>query len=171
LIFLGFVHFNCKKLGEYMNKYEASLSKLGFTIPEPVLPVANFLPYVTAGNLVYISGQIPIRDGKILFVGRLGEDFNVEQGQRAARVCALNVLAVIQQACGGDLDRVVRCVRLGGFINSTPDFTDQPEVMNGASDLIVAVFGERGRHARTAVGVNSLPRGVAVEVDAVFEIS
>lgn len=154
-----------------MSKYEESLSKLGLTIPEPGIPVANFVPYVIQGNTVFISGQIPMRDGQISHVGRLGESLTVEEGQQAAQICALNVLAMIRHACGGDLDKVVRCVRLGGFINSTPEFTAQPEVMNGASDLIVTVLGERGRHARAAVGVNTLPRGVAVEVDAVFEIA
>ena len=154
-----------------MNRYEEALAELGLTIPEPASPVANFVPYVVTGNLVYISGQIPMQAGEIGFVGKLGRDFDVEQGRAAAQMCALNVLSVIRQACGGDLDRVSRCVRLGGFINSTDEFTNQPEVMNGASDLVVAVFGERGRHARAAVGVNALPRGVAVEVDAVFEIA
>ena len=153
-----------------MSRYEEALAELGLTIPEVAAPVANFVPYVVTGNLVYISGQIPMQSGKIGFVGKLGRDFEVEQGREAARLCALNVLSVIRLACGGDLDRVARCVRLGGFINSADDFTSQPEVMNGASDLLVAVFGERGRHARTAVGVNALPRGVAVEVDAVFEL-
>jgi enamine deaminase RidA (YjgF/YER057c/UK114 family) len=153
-----------------MSRYEEALAELGLTIPEMAAPVANFVPYVVTGDLVYVSGQIPMRDGKIGFVGKLGRDFDVEQGREAARACALNVLSVIRQACGGDLDRVSRCVRLGGFINSTDEFTSQPEVMNGASDLLVAVFGERGRHARTAVSVNTLPRGVAVEVEAVFAL-
>jgi enamine deaminase RidA (YjgF/YER057c/UK114 family) len=154
-----------------MDKYEEALAKLELTIPEPAIPVANFVPYVIAGKLVYISGQIPIKAGRVCFVGKLGKDFAVAQGQEAARACALQVLALIRHACGGDLDKVARCVRLGGFINSTPEFTDQPQVMNGASDLIVSVFGERGRHARAAVGVTSLPLGVAVEVDAIFEIT
>ena len=154
-----------------MSRYEEALAELGLTIPEAAAPVANFVPYVVTGNLVYVSGQIPMRDGEIGFVGKLGREFDVGQGREAARACALNVLSVLRQACGGDLDRVSRCVRLGGFINSSDDFTAQPEVMNGASDLLVAVFGERGRHARTAVSVNSLPRGVAVEVDAVFELA
>jgi enamine deaminase RidA (YjgF/YER057c/UK114 family) len=153
-----------------MNKYEEALAKLGLTIPEPTIPVANYVPYVISGKLVYISGQIPMHAGQVSFIGKLGREFSVEQGQEAARACALNILALIRHACGGDLDRIVRCVRLGGFVNGTPEFTDQPQVMNGASDLMVAAFGERGRHARAAVGVNSLPRGVAVEVDALFEI-
>jgi enamine deaminase RidA (YjgF/YER057c/UK114 family) len=153
-----------------MNVYDEALAELGLTIPELPVPVANFVPYVVTGKLVYVSGQIPLREGKVAFVGKLGREFTVAEGKEAARICALYILAAVRQACGGDLDRVVRCVRLGGFVNSTPDFTDQPEVMNGASDLMVAVLGDRGRHARAAVGVNSLPRGVAVEADAIFEI-
>jgi enamine deaminase RidA (YjgF/YER057c/UK114 family) len=153
-----------------MNKYEEALAKLGLTMPEPTIPVANYVPYVISGKLVYISGQIPMRAGQVSFVGKVGREFSVEQGQEAAQACALNILALIRHACDGDLDRIERCVRLGGFVNGTPEFTDQPQVLNGASDLIVTVFGERGRHARAAIGVNSLPRGVAVEVDAIFEI-
>jgi enamine deaminase RidA (YjgF/YER057c/UK114 family) len=152
-----------------MNKYEQAIAELGVTLPEPAIPVANFVPYVVTDKLVYISGQIPLQEGRPSFVGKLGKEFNVEEGREAARACALHVLALIRHACGGDLARVVRCIRLGGFINSAPDFTDHPRVMNGASDLMVSVFGERGRHARAAVGVNSLPFGVAVEVDAIFE--
>jgi enamine deaminase RidA (YjgF/YER057c/UK114 family) len=153
-----------------MNQYEETLAKLGLTIPDLTPPVANFVPYVVTGNLVYVSGQVPIRDGKAVFEGKLGREFSVEQGQEAARACALTVLSVIRHACGGDLDKVKRCVRLGGFVNSTPDFTAQPQVLNGASDLMVLVFGDRGRHARVAISVNSLPLGAAVEVDAIFEI-
>jgi enamine deaminase RidA (YjgF/YER057c/UK114 family) len=153
-----------------MDKFEEALAKLGLSFPEPTLPVANYVPYVISGKHVYISGQIPMQSGQITFQGKLGRDFSVEQGQEAARICGLNILALIRHACAGNLERVVRCVKLGGFVNGTDDFTDQPQVVNGASDLMVAVFGERGRHARAAVGVNSLPRGVAVEVDAIFEI-
>ena len=153
-----------------MDKFEEAVANLGLTIPEPTIPVANYVPYVISGKHVFISGQIPMQSGQIGFVGKLGREFSVEQGQEAARICGLNILALIRHACGGNLERVVRCVRLGGFVNGTDDFTDQPQVVNGASDLMVAVFGERGRHARAAVGANSLPRGVAVEVDAVFEI-
>lgn len=153
-----------------MDKFEEALSKLGLSFPEPTLPVANYVPYVISGKHVYISGQIPMQSGQLSFVGKLGREFSIEQGQEAARICGLNILGLIRHACDGNLERVVRCVKLGGFVNGTDDFTDQPQVVNGASDLMVAVFGERGRHARAAVGVNSLPRGVAVEVDAIFEI-
>ena len=153
-----------------MDKFEEAVAKLGLAFPEPTIPVANYVPYVISGKNVFISGQIPMQAGEIRYVGKVGKDFSVPEGQEAARICALNILALIRHACGGNLERVVRCVRLGGFVNGTDEFTDQPQVVNGASDLMVAVFGERGRHSRAAVGVNSLPRGVAVEVDAVFEI-
>ena len=129
------------------------------------------VPYVVSGNQVFVAGQITIHDGEIQYVGKLGRDYGVEEGQAAARLCALNIVAQVKAACGGDLDRVVRCIRLGGFVNSTADFTDQPEVVNGASNLMVEVFGDKGKHARAAVSAASLPRGVAVEVDAVFEIA
>ena len=154
-----------------MDRYDAALAELGLELPKVAAPVANFVPYVVTGNLVYVSGQVPIRDGRACFVGKLGREISVEEGKEAARTCALAVLAAIRDACGGDLDRVVRCVRLGGFVNAVPEFVDHPAVMNGASDLVVAVLGDRGRHARAAVGVGSLPLGVAVEVDAIFEVS
>ena len=153
-----------------MSIIEARLKELGVTLPTPPVPVASYVPYVITGNLVFISGQIPIADGAMKYVGKLGVDGGIEVGQAAAQLCAINLLAQLKAACGGDLDRVVRCVKLGVFVNATPDFTQHPEVANGASDLIAAVFGDAGKHARAAVGVGSLPRGVAVEVDAVFEI-
>ena len=153
-----------------MSIIEARLKELGVTLPAPPVPVASYVPYVITGNLVFISGQIPIADGAIKYVAKLGVDGGIEVGQAAAQLCAINLLAQLKAACGGDLDRVVRCVKLGVFINATPDFTQHPEVANGASDLVAAVFGDAGKHARAAVGVGSLPRGVAVEVDAVFEI-
>ncbi|MEE8274871.1 MAG: RidA family protein, partial [Alphaproteobacteria bacterium] len=123
------------------------------------------------GNLLFVSGQVTVWNGEFKFVGRLGADYDAEAGYQAARLCGLNIIAQVKAACGGDLDRVVRCVKLGGFVNSTADFTDQPKVVNGTSDLMVEVFGDKGRHARFAVGVPTLPLGVAVEVDAVFEIA
>ena len=154
-----------------MNRYAAALAELGLELPEIPAPVANFVPYARTGNLVFISGQVPLRDGKVCFVGKLGAEISIDEGKEAAQLSALYVLAALAHACGGDLDRVVRCVRLGGFVNAVPEFTEHPAVMNGASDLMVAVLGERGRHARAAVGVGSLPLGVAVEVDAIFEIA
>ena len=150
---------------------DTRLAELGIALPEAPAPAANYVPFVVTGKLVFISGQIPFRDGALSHVGKLGAAFGVEDGRDCARVVAINILAQLRAACGGDLDRVARCVKLGGFVNSTPDFTDQPQVINGASDLIVEIFGEAGRHARFAVGAPSLPFDAAVEIDAVFEIA
>ena len=152
-------------------KVDARLAELGITIDTPAAPQANYVPYVISGNLVYVSGQIPVVDGEIRFKGKVGDDVDVATAAQAARACAMNIIAQVKAACGGNLDRVNRCIRLGGFINATADFTEQPQVINGASDLLVDVFGDAGRHARFAVGAGSLPLGVAVEIDAVFEIS
>jgi enamine deaminase RidA (YjgF/YER057c/UK114 family) len=153
-----------------MSRIDARLKELGISLPTPPAPVASYVPFRVAGNLVFISGQVPAQDGALQFIGKLGATISLEDGKAAARLCALNVLAQLKAACGGDLDRVVACVRLGVFVNAVPDYTQQPEVANGASDLIASVFAEAGRHARAAVGAGSLPRGVATEVDAVFEI-
>lgn len=139
-------------------------------LPPAVAPAANYVPFVVTGNQVIISGQLPMKDGAAQFIGKLGKDFSVEEGKKAAELCLLNVLTHLKVACGGDFAKVKRCVRLGVFVNSTPDFVDQPQVANGASDLMVALFGKAGEHARAAVGVSQLPRGVAVEVEAQFEI-
>lgn len=154
-----------------MDTPESRLLKIGASLPlAAAFPAANYVPYVITGNLVFISGQIPFLDGVKDHFGRLGENLTVEQGQEAAKACALNLLAQLRSAVDEDWSRVVRCVRLGGFVNSTPDFDQHPAVINGASDLIVAALGDIGKHARAAVGVSNLPFGVAVEVDAVFEI-
>ena len=142
---------------------EKRLSELGIALPAAPAPAANYVPYVIVGNMLYISGQIST------IKGRLGDDLSVQQGVEAARSCGLALLAQASAALG-TLDRVKQVVRLGGFVTSTPDFTEQPEVVNGCSDLMVEVFGPKGRHARAAVSVPALPRGVAVEVDAIFEI-
>jgi enamine deaminase RidA (YjgF/YER057c/UK114 family) len=152
-----------------MSLIEARLKELGVTLPTPPLPVASYVPCTISGNIVFVSGQIPIADGAIKYVGKLGVDVPMEAGQAAAQLCAINVLAQLKSAIG-DLDRVVKCLKLGVFINAAPDYSQHPEVANGASDLIAAVFGDAGKHARAAVGVGSLPRGVAVEVEAIFEI-
>lgn len=152
------------------NEIEKKLASLSLSLPESVLPAANYVPYVISGNQVVISGQLPMKDGKAQFVGKVGKEFSIEEGQETARLCILNVLAHLKAACGGDLSKVKRCVRLGVFVNSTESFTDQPKVANGASDLIVGLFGDAGKHARAAVGVSQLPFGVAVEVEATFEI-
>lgn len=151
-------------------KYEARLKELGIELPQASTPAANYVPYVRTGSLLFMAGQVTIWNGERRFVGKLGREFGVEEGQQAARLCALNLIAQLRHALDGDLDRLVRVVRLGGFVNSTPDFVEQPKVVNGASDLFVEVFGEAGKHARTAVGTNALPFDVAVEVEAVFEV-
>ena len=151
-------------------KIDARLAELGIEISEPAAPVANYVGYVVTGNLVFISGQVTLKDGEFQHIGKLGANISLEEGQAAARLCATNIIAQLKAATGGDLDRVKRIVKLGGFVNSTPDFTDQPKVINGASDLMVEVFGDKGRHARAAVSAGSLPMGVAVEIDAVAEI-
>ena len=147
------------------------LLELGVTLPAAPAPAANYVPAVRSGNLLFIAGQVPLQDGQAQFIGQLGAGLDIEQGRQAARLCAINVLAQVAKALDGDLDRVVRCVRVGGFVNAVPEFTDHPVVINGASDFFVSVFGEAGKHARTAVGAGSLPRGVAVEVEAVFEVA
>lgn len=151
-------------------RIDARLKELGIVLPDAPAPVANYLPWVTTGNLIFISGQISREAGKVV-AGKLGKDIDIAAGQKAARLCALAVLAQLKAACGGDLDKVRRCVKAGAFVNSAPDCGDQPQVVNGFSDLIVEVLGEAGRHARFAVGANVLPMNAAVEVDAVFEIA
>ena len=149
---------------------DARLAELGITIPEAAAPVANYVGHVVSGNMVFVSGQVTLKDGKLHYVGKLGDSISLDDGYMAARLCAINIIAQLKAACGGDLDRVKRVVRLGGFVNSTPDFGDQPKVINGASDLMVEVFGDKGRHARAAVSAGSLPSGIAVEIDCVAEI-
>jgi enamine deaminase RidA (YjgF/YER057c/UK114 family) len=151
-------------------RIEARLRELGLALPEPGAPLANYVPFTISGGTVYIAGQISQWNGERRFIGKLGDAVSVADGQKAARLCALNIISHLRVACGGDLDRVRRCLRLGGFVNCTPAFTDMPSVINGASDLIVEVFGDIGKHARAAVGVSSLPGGVAAEVEATFEI-
>lgn len=150
--------------------YFDTLAKLGLSLPKVSTPAGAYTSTVITGNLLFVSGQISQIEGTS-YVGKLGADFSVEQGQEAARLCALNIIAHVAAALGGDLDRVRRCVRIGGFVHSVPEFRDQSQVLNGASELMVALFGERGRHVRAAVGAGSLPRGVAVEVEAIFEIA
>ena len=153
-----------------MSKIASRIKELGIELPNAASPAANYIPFVLSGNQVVISGQIPFWNGELVGLGKLGSNLTVGEGAEIARICALNLLAQLQVASGGDLDRVSRVVKLGGFVNCIDTFTDQPEVINGASDLMVEVFGDIGRHARFAVGVGSLPRGVAVEVDGVFEL-
>jgi enamine deaminase RidA (YjgF/YER057c/UK114 family) len=152
-----------------MGKVESRLAELGITLPAAAAPAANYVPFVRSGNQLYLSGQLPFQDGKLLHLGHLGDKVTLDEGYQAARLCAINLIAQIKAAIG-DLDRVGRIVRLGGFVASTAAFTDQPKVVNGASDLMVEVFGDAGRHARSAVGAPSLPLGVCVEVDAVVDL-
>jgi enamine deaminase RidA (YjgF/YER057c/UK114 family) len=152
-----------------MNDVERRLKDLGIEIPAPVSPVANYVPYVVSGRHLYIAGQISMTSSGLI-KGKLGAELTVERGAEAARACAINLIAQMMAALAGKLERVSRIVKLTGFVNCTPDFVDQPKVVNGASDLFVAVFGDAGRHARAAVGAPSLPLGAAVEVDAIVEI-
>ncbi len=145
------------------------LSELGVTLPDAPAPAANYVPYVQVGNIVYVSGQISSgQDG--LIIGKLGADMTVEAGAAAAKNCAISLLAQVKAACGGDIERLVRVIKLTGFVNSTADFTDQPNVINGCSDFLVEALDDRGRHARSAVSAPSLPLGVAVEIEGIFEI-
>ncbi|MCC6598795.1 MAG: RidA family protein [Alphaproteobacteria bacterium] len=150
---------------------KARLATLGYELPQAAAPAANYVPYVIAdGDFLFVAGQIPFLNGKTMHLGRLGADLGIEEGVEAARACALNILAQANEAVGGDFSKIKRLVKLGAFVNCTPEFTDHPQVVNGASDLMVAVMGDAGKHARFAVGAPSLPRGVAVEIDAIFEI-
>ncbi len=151
-------------------KIDARLAEKGITLPAASSPAANYIPSVRTGNLLFISGQVPMLDGKITHAGKVGETYSIDEGYQAARVCALNIVAQAKAALG-DLDQVVRVVKLLGFVNGVPTFPDAPKVINGASDLMVEVFDEAGRHARSAVTVASLPMGVAVEVEAILEIA
>lgn len=152
------------------SRIDQRLAELGITLPEASAPVANYVPYVITGNMVYVSGQTSRNaDGPI--TGQLGGGLDIEAGAAAARTCGLALIAQLKAACGGDLDRVTRVVKLVGFVNATTGFSDHPKVVNGASDLMVEVFGDKGRHARSAVGAPSLPMGIAVEVEGVFEIA
>lgn len=148
---------------------ETRLQKLGIELPLQPPVAANYAPFVKTGSLIFISGQIPSWNGELKYIGKVGRNFTLEEGQEAARLCALNILTQLKIACEDNLNRVTQCIRLGGFVNAPDDFTDHPKVINGASDLMIAIFDEKGRHARAAVGVNSLPFGIAVEVDALFE--
>jgi len=151
---------------------ENRLKELGIDLPQPAPAAANYVPFVVSRGQVFVAGQVPFgADGELKYLGKVGTDFSVEDGQNAARLCALNILAQVRAACDGDLERIIRCVKLGGFVNCPPDFDQHPAVINGASDLMVDILGDKGRHARFAVGAANLPFNVAVEIDAVFEIA
>ena len=150
--------------------FEAKLKELGITLPEAPAPAANYLPFVQVGDIVYVSGQISANENELI-KGKLGDGMSTEEGAAAARVCAINLLAQVKAACGGDLDRLLRVVKITGFVNSTTDYTGQPKVINGASDLLAEALGDAGKHSRSAVSAASLPLGVAVEVEGIFQIS
>lgn len=153
-----------------MSALERRLAELGLSLPTPAAPAANYVPWRRAGGEILVAGQLPIEAGRVAVTGRLGDDVTLEEGQRAAKLCALNILAQVRAACDGTLPDGLACLRLGAFVACTPAFIDHPKVVNGASDLLVAVLGEAGRHARFAVGVPSLPLGAAVEIDATFVV-
>jgi enamine deaminase RidA (YjgF/YER057c/UK114 family) len=150
---------------------EQRLAAQGVDLPDAPAPAANYVPSTISGKLLFVAGQLPFRHGELAISGRVGDDVGLGQGQEAARICALNLLAQAKAACGGDLDRLARCLKLGGFVSCGPAFTDHPAVIIGASDLMVEAMGEAGQHARFAVGCASLPRGAAVEVEAIFEVA
>ncbi len=152
-------------------KIDSRLKELGIELPTPPAPVASYVPFVVSGNLAFISGQVTIAPDGLKYLGTIGAELTVEDGRAAARLCALNLLAQAKAAAGGDLDRIKRCVKVTAFVNAVPGFTQHPEVANGASDLLAEIFGDAGRHARAAVGASSLPRNVAVEIEAVFELA
>jgi len=154
-----------------MNDIDKKIESLSITLPIAPSPAANYIPYVISNNLVFISGQVPFENGEIKYTGKVGKNINIDKAKEVARICGLNVISVLKNALDGDLSRVKNCVKLGIFVSCTSDFHQQPEVANGASDLMVEIFGEKGKHARFAVGANSLPRNVPVEVDAIFEIN
>lgn len=150
-------------------QFESRLAELGVTLPDAAAPAANYVPYMVVGDIVYVSGQLPATEAGLI-TGKLGDDMSVDGGVEAARACAINLLAQVKKACEGDLDRLVRVVKLTGFVNSTPDFQHQPKVVNGASDLLAEALGDAGAHTRSAVSAASLPFGVAVEIDGIFQI-
>ncbi|MEM9278246.1 MAG: RidA family protein [Pseudomonadota bacterium] len=154
-----------------MSTIESRLADMGITIPEPPKPVASYVGFVKHGDMVFVSGQTPMVNGKVTHPGILGRDVSMEDAVAEAQICAINILAQMKAACDGDLERIVKCIRLGGFVASTHDFTDHPKVVNGASDFMGKVLGERGEHSRAAVGVAALPLNSCVEVDAIFAIS
>ena len=150
---------------------EQKLAQMGHALPNAAAPAANYVPFTISGKLVLVSGQLPMRDGAVVYQGRLGDEVSLEHGQAAAELCALNLLAQAKNACGGDTGKLARCLKLGGFVACTADFADHPKVINGASNLIAEAMGEAGQHARFAVGAASLPLGASVEVEAIFELA
>lgn len=154
-----------------MHPIEQRLQQAGIVLPTPASPAANYIPFRIVGNIVYISGQLPKQGEQLVHPGIVGKGVTVEQGYEAAKWCGIHLLAHLKVACQGDWNRVVSCIKLGGFVQSTPEFTQHPEVINGASDLMVAILGDAGRHTRTSVGSSSLPRNTCVEIDGIFQIT
>lgn len=146
------------------------IQSLNISLPKPATPVANYVGYVKSGNMVFISGQLPIKDGELQFIGKVGKEISIEDAIKAAQLCTINILSQLNDACANNLDKVKKCIKLGIFVNGIEEFADHPKVANGASDLIADIFGDKGKHARAAVGSGSLPFNVSVEVDAIFEI-
>lgn len=153
-----------------MGQIDARLNELGIEVPTPAVPVANYVGWVRTGNLILTAGQVPLKDGQFMYQGKVGGEIDVETAAEAAKLCAINIIAQVKQALDGDLDRVKRIVKLVGFVNGVPEFTDHPKVINGASDFMVEVFGDKGKHARSAVGAGSLPLNVSVEIEAIVEV-
>ena len=153
-----------------MHMFEENIKKLGLVIPEPPVAVANYLPYKMINNIMYISGQAPTQNGELLYKGKIGYDLSLEEGIKAAELCCINIIAALKKQIDGNWDKLDCFLKLGGFVNCNSDFIDQPKVINGASDLLVNIFGEQGRHTRFAVGSNSLPLGIAVEIDAIIQL-
>ena len=153
-----------------MHMFEENIKKLGLVIPEPPVAVANYVPYKMINNIMYISGQAPTQNGELLYKGKIGYDLSLEEGIKAAELCCINIIAALKKQIDGDWDKLDCFLKLGGFVNCNSDFIDQPKVINGASDLLVNIFGEKGQHTRFAVGSNSLPLGIAVEIDAIIQL-
>ena len=153
-----------------MHLFEKNIKDLGLIISEPPAAIANYVPFKVIDNLVYVSGQAPIQNGKIIYTGKVGDNVSEEDGILAAEICCLNIIAALRKSINGDWDRLENFVKLGGFVNCKDDYTNQPKIINGASDLLVNIFGEQGKHTRFAVGSNSLPMNIAVEIDAIIKI-
>ena len=153
-----------------MHVFEKNIKELGITVPDLPVALANYVPYKIVDGTMYVSGQAPIKDGKMLYTGKVGFDISIEDGIRAAELCCINIIAALKQGTNGNWDQLDSFVKLGGFVNSLDDFTDHPKIINGASDLLVKIFGNQGKHARFAVGSNSLPMNISVEIEAIIKI-
>ena len=153
-----------------MDNIEKNLQNLGINIPDLSVPMANYVPYKVINNILYVSGQGPVIDGKIMYLGKVGVDISIEEGMEAAKICCLNILSTLKHSINNNWNRFGEIIKIGGFVNCNPDFTDQPKIINGASDLLVSIFGEKGKHTRFAVGSNSLPLNISVEIEAIIQL-